>query len=137
MEEKYNILFYSVNFAFILTNFYGFLLKWFYKPKAYAEGFGKLFPGQRMVGTLYLLQLYQLETEKIYLSPHLTVEQLLKHLPSNRNYLSETIVRIGYKSFYDMVNSFRVRHAIQMIKDKPDEKMITIAYDCGFSMAFT
>ncbi|ADV45030.1 helix-turn-helix domain-containing protein [Bacteroides helcogenes] len=80
------------------------------------------------------LQLHhQLEVEKIYLSPHLTMEELLKPLSSNRNYLSEAIARLGYKSFYDMINHYRVNHAIEMIQENSGMKMIAIAFECGFS----
>lgn len=59
MNTTYLIL-YSANFAFILTNLYGWLLKWFYRPKAYGEHFRELFPAQRSVGALYLMQLFEL-----------------------------------------------------------------------------
>ena len=56
---SYLVLF-SANLAFILTNLYGWLLKWFYKPKAYHEDFNQLFPAYRSVGWLYLLQAFEL-----------------------------------------------------------------------------
>ena len=52
--------FFSANLAFILTNLYGWILKWFYRPKAYNEEFSRLFPAQRSVGWLYLLQILEL-----------------------------------------------------------------------------
>ena len=55
----YQLLF-SANLAFIVSHLYGWLLKWFYKPKAYSEDFHVLFPAQRAVGTIYLLQLLEL-----------------------------------------------------------------------------
>lgn len=82
---------------------------------------------------LCLLLKHQMEVEKVYLSPHLTMEELLKHLSSNRNYLSETIARLGYKSFYDMINRYRIKQAIEMIKANPEMKMMTVAFECGFS----
>ena len=59
MSTTYLLLF-SANLAFILTNLYGWLLKWFYRPKAYGEDFRQLFPAQKSVGTLYLLQILEL-----------------------------------------------------------------------------
>ena len=47
----YQLLF-AANLAFILTNVYGWVLKWFYRPRAYDEEFQRLFPAQRSVGTL-------------------------------------------------------------------------------------
>ena len=58
-DTTYLILF-SANLAFIVTHLYGWLLKWFYKPEAYREHFHELFPAQRAVGIIYLLQLFEL-----------------------------------------------------------------------------
>ena len=49
-----------VNLTFIVAHIYGGLLKLFYKPKAYSEEFRSLFPAQRAVGTIYLLQVLEL-----------------------------------------------------------------------------
>ena len=54
------LLLFAVNLAFILTNLYGWILKWFYRPKAYGEHFYELFPAQRSVGVLYLMQIMEL-----------------------------------------------------------------------------
>lgn len=58
-DTTYLVLF-SANLAFIVTHLYGWLLKWFYKPEAYREHFHELFPAQRAVGVIYLLQLFEL-----------------------------------------------------------------------------
>lgn len=60
MELNISLLFYTANLLFIVTNLYGWLLKWFYKAEAYGENYGVLFPGQRFVGALYLVQLFEL-----------------------------------------------------------------------------
>lgn len=53
-------LFYTANLIFILTNLYGWMLKWFYKPEAYGDSYASLFPGQKIVGVLYLAQICEL-----------------------------------------------------------------------------
>ncbi len=58
-DTAYLVLF-GVNLTFIVTHLYGWLLKWFYRPEAYRENFNKLFPAQRAVGVIYLLQLFEL-----------------------------------------------------------------------------
>lgn len=58
-ETAYHILF-SANVAFIAVHLYSWLLKWFYRPTAYDEHFRELFPAQRAVGFIYLLQLFEL-----------------------------------------------------------------------------
>ena len=60
MSDTIYIILYTANLAFILTNLYGWLLKWFYRPRAYDEHFHELFPAQRSVGVLYLLQVLEL-----------------------------------------------------------------------------
>ena len=79
--------------------------------------------------------LAQFDNKEIFLTPHLTLDVLLKELSTNRNYLCETISRAGYKSFYDMVNSYRVKYAIGLIKNEPSSKMLDIALRSGFASA--
>jgi len=59
IDTTYLVLF-SANLAFIVTHIYGWLLKWFYRPKAYAEHFHELFPAQKSVGVIYLLQVFEI-----------------------------------------------------------------------------
>lgn len=79
--------------------------------------------------------LVQFDKKEIYLTPHLTLEVLLKELSTNRNYLCETISRAGYKSFYDMVNCYRVKYAIDIIKNESGAKMLDVALRSGFASA--
>jgi AraC-like DNA-binding protein len=60
MTDTTHIILYSANLIFIVTHLYGWLLKWFYRPEAYREHFHELFPAQRSVGIIYLLQLFEL-----------------------------------------------------------------------------
>lgn len=55
-----HLLFFAANLTFIVTHLYGWLLKWYYKPEAYREHFHELFPAQRAVGLIYLLQVFEL-----------------------------------------------------------------------------
>ena len=70
---------------------------------------------------------------RIFTQSHITSEILMKRLGTNANYLTEVIRRSGYQSFYDMINMHRVRHAIALIHQNPDEKLQNIALNCGFS----
>ena len=49
--------------------------------------------------------------------------------------LGETIARCGYKSFYDMVSFYRVKYAVDLIKDDPQLKMADVACRSGFASA--
>lgn len=71
--------------------------------------------------------------EHIYTEPHITIDTLMQRMCTNANYISEVIRRSGYQSFYDMINSYRVRHAISLIQKNPDEKLLIIAEQCGFA----
>lgn len=55
-----DILMYSANLAFIITNLYGWLLKRFYVPAPLKDSFKELYPAHRQVAALYLLQLFEL-----------------------------------------------------------------------------
>ncbi|MBQ7062740.1 MAG: AraC family transcriptional regulator [Bacteroidales bacterium] len=59
MSDTGYLLLFGANLAFIVTHLYGWLLKWFYRPTAYREHFHELFPAQRAVGFIYLLQLFE------------------------------------------------------------------------------
>lgn len=58
-DTTYLVLF-STNLAFIVTHLYGWLLKRIWKPQAYSEHFEELFPAQRSVSVIYIMQLFEL-----------------------------------------------------------------------------
>ena len=74
-----------------------------------------------------------LTKERIFTEQHITSDLLTARLGTNATYLSEVIRRSGYQSFYDMICQHRVRHAISLITAKPDERLLVIAEECGFS----
>lgn len=39
LSQSTFLVLFAANLAFVLTNLYGWLLKWFYRPKAYGEQF--------------------------------------------------------------------------------------------------
>ena len=74
-----------------------------------------------------------LTKERIFTEQHITSDMLTARLGTNATYLSEVIRRSGYQSFYDMICQHRVRHAISLITARPDERLLVIAEECGFS----
>lgn len=74
-----------------------------------------------------------LTEEQIFTEPHITSDTLTSKLGTNSKYLAEVIRRSGYQSFYDMISQHRVRHAISLIHQYPDERLADIAEQCGFS----
>ncbi|MBQ6379628.1 MAG: AraC family transcriptional regulator [Prevotella sp.] len=74
-----------------------------------------------------------LTDERIFTEQHITADTLMQRLGINSNYLTEVIRRSGYSSFYDMICQHRVRHAIALIRQYPDRRLLDIATDCGFT----
>lgn len=74
-----------------------------------------------------------LSEDHIFTEPHITIDTLIQHLGTNTKYLAEVIRRSGYQSFYDMVSQHRVRYAIALIHQHPDELLADISDCCGFS----
>ena len=74
-----------------------------------------------------------LTKEHIFTEQHITIDMLIQRLGTNSKYITEIIRRNGYQSFYDMICQHRVRHAISLIHQNPDERLHVIADQCGFS----
>ena len=74
-----------------------------------------------------------LTKERIFTEQHITSDMLTTQLGTNANYLTEVIRRSGYQSFYDMICQHRVRYAISLITAYPDERLLVISEQCGFS----
>lgn len=74
-----------------------------------------------------------MEQERPFLDSHLTLEQLALRLGVNRNYISEVISRSGRRSFYTLINSYRLEYAEGMLRRDPTLKIEHVAFDSGFS----
>lgn len=59
-----------------------------------------------------------MEKEKIYLNPHLSLADLAIAAGSNKTYLSTYLNQRG-KTFYDLVNEYRIAEACRIIDTKP------------------
>ena len=76
-------------------------------------------------------------TREAYLNSHLTLNDLAVELGTNRTYLSNYLNRELNVSFYDYVNSFRVKRACRMIEENPDVTVPHIVESCGFNSVST
>ena len=74
-----------------------------------------------------------LREDKIFLEKNLTMGDLAQRMNTNRNYLSEVIGRSPYKTFYHLINTFRIEYACEMISDNPMEKLEQVAIASGFT----
>ncbi|WP_053178612.1 helix-turn-helix domain-containing protein [Sunxiuqinia dokdonensis] len=75
-----------------------------------------------------------LETEQLYLASELRITELCKVLNTNRTYLSNLINNEFKLSFNDLINLYRVKHAVALIEDNKtsDLSLGDIAIDSGF-----
>lgn len=82
-----------------------------------------------------LIKLNQkLNVEEYFLQPDFNQMQLAEHLQISRHQLSELLTFHPAGSFYELINQLRVEAVIQEMKERPvSEKIITIAYNCGFN----
>ena len=71
--------------------------------------------------------------EKLYLNDHLSMNDLIKRLHTNKTYLSEVIAKSEYGSFYQLINTLRIEHACWMLGEDPNLKMEQVALSSGFS----
>lgn len=76
-----------------------------------------------------------LQTEKVYKNPELTLNGLAQLLQTSPNHLSQVINSIDNKSFYDLINEYRVQEFLLLVALPENRKytLITLAYDCGFN----
>ncbi len=76
----------------------------------------------------------ELNTNKYHLRPDFNQMQLAERLKISRHQLSELLTFHSAGSFYELINQLRVEAVIKEIKERPtSEKLINIAYDCGFN----
>ena len=83
--------------------------------------------------------LYQINVEKVFLNPSLTLTELAKKMGTNASLLSKVInTRFGV-SFNELINRYRVEEVILLMKDPAYKNLnlLAIAYDAGFNSKST
>lgn len=78
-------------------------------------------------------------TEKPYLNPQLTLNDLSKNLGVNSAVLSFAINSGFEKNFNDFVNEFRIREVKEKLRRRSAENLtlLAVAFDCGFNSKAT
>lgn len=75
-----------------------------------------------------------LNLEKNYLQSDFSQTQLAEYLQISRHQLSELLTFHPAGNFHELINQLRVEAVRKAIEERPmSEKLITIAYDCGFN----
>ena len=62
-------------------------------------------------------ELQRIEDEKMYLDPMLSLVSLAEKLNTNRTYLSNSIHKYHNQNFADFINTLRIQHAIELMKE--------------------
>jgi AraC-like DNA-binding protein len=71
--------------------------------------------------------------KKLYLEEHITMNDLIEIMHTNKNYLSEVIARSEYQSFYKLINTLRIEHACEMLQNDTSLKLEQVALESGFT----
>lgn len=76
-----------------------------------------------------------METEKPFLDYDLTIVDLSKLIDTTIHKLSQVINESFHKNFFELINEYRIKEVIKMLKDPKNKhlKIISMAYDCGFN----
>lgn len=76
-----------------------------------------------------------METDKMYLNPNLSIIDLSKAVGTNKTTLSHVINTYLQQNFASLLNSYRVREAIDMLSDPENfnKKMEVIGEMCGYN----
>lgn len=72
------------------------------------------------------------DDEKVYLNPNLKLADIAIMVGSNRTYVSRFFNAEQNSSFFDFVNGYRIKMAVELLKNS-DEKIEVIAVKVGFN----
>ncbi|MBR0029541.1 MAG: AraC family transcriptional regulator [Bacteroidales bacterium] len=73
-----------------------------------------------------------METSRPYLQEDFTIDDLARMTRTNRLYLSKSINFHSGRNFNQLINFYRVKYAVALIKKDPSLKMSEVATMCGF-----
>ena len=76
-----------------------------------------------------------MQNQKPYLNPDLTIKDLSEQTNIHHKFLSQIINSQLGQNFYDFVNSYRIKEAMEIMVKNTDEKMtiLEIIYEVGFN----
>jgi AraC-like DNA-binding protein len=79
--------------------------------------------------------IHALEVDKLYLNSTLTLREMAEHLETTENKLSYLINHGFHKSFYDLINEYRVEDVKRLLLDKSYDHLsiLGIAFESGFN----
>ena len=78
------------------------------------------------------LRLY-IEQEKPFLKPSVTLNDFARHLNIPVRDLSQVINEYLHKNFYDLINSYRIEEAKNLLKTSSNSTILEILFEVGFN----
>ncbi|ABZ93264.1 Transcriptional regulator [Leptospira biflexa serovar Patoc strain 'Patoc 1 (Ames)'] len=73
-----------------------------------------------------------METKKVYLDETINLEKLAKQMNLSEHQLSEFLNSHLKKSFFHLVNHYRIKEAKDFFIQHPEKNILTVAYEVGF-----
>lgn len=70
---------------------------------------------------------------KVYMREQFTIEELAAKLYTNKTYLSSFIREEYSMNFSGWIAHLRIEEAKRMMRENPDQKLIDVAFNVGFS----
>lgn len=74
------------------------------------------------------LEMEKLMSEGIFRQKNLSLEKMAEMLGSNRTYVSNTVNKMANTSFYNYVNTYRIREAVRILSEQTDDSDISLKY---------
>jgi len=76
-----------------------------------------------------------LETERLYLQPDLTIQEISDKLEVPKHYLTESLNTYMGKNFYTLINEYRISEFKALAADEKNKHLtlLALAYDSGFN----
>ncbi|MFQ5650524.1 MAG: helix-turn-helix domain-containing protein [bacterium] len=141
--EVYSQKLYYIAASVVLTAFHVYIIAYlgFNRSESSAEGDEPVerYKGSRLSEKMsreYLHRLiHDMETEKSFTDPKLTLAVLASRLAINSRYLSQVINENLGQNFYDFVNGYRIEEAKRRLTDPEKDKYTieAIAFEVGFN----
>ena len=78
-----------------------------------------------------------LEEEKLWKDPDLVQSDVARALGTNVKYLQNSIRELGFGSYSDMINSYRINYVKQQLDENSTENLKIIFYEAGFRSRIT
>lgn len=69
----------------------------------------------------------------LYRDANLSLTKLAQHIGSSPNYVSQTLNEHMHQSFFDFVNTWRIKEAEELLSNHRGDTILTITYDVGFN----